>query len=116
MCLILSIQYEKNRELFTSRSVLEMTDSMLVKKYHAFVDSHNQEVGVRVPVEARIFTSSYLPDQLLGPPNLLSKWAPMDVSPGVKRPERETGHSPPTFAEVKEIRVYTSTPPYIFMP
>jgi hypothetical protein len=31
--------------------------------------------------------------------------------PGVKRPGREAGHSPPTSAEVKKMWVYTSTSP-----
>jgi hypothetical protein len=31
----------------------------------------DQGVGVRVPVEARIFTSACRPDRLWGPPNIL---------------------------------------------
>jgi hypothetical protein len=31
-----------------------------------------QDVGVRVPMGARIFTSPYRPDRLWGPPSLLS--------------------------------------------
>jgi hypothetical protein len=38
-----------------------------------------------------------------------------DPSPGIKRSGREANHSPPTIAEVKKIRIYTSTPPYAFM-
>jgi hypothetical protein len=37
------------------------------------------------------------------------------VSPGVKRPGREADHSPLISAEVKEIWIYTSIPPYAFM-
>jgi hypothetical protein len=48
------------------------------------------------------------PDRLWDPPNLLS-------SPGVKRPVRETDHSPLTSAEDKKTRIYTSTHPYVFM-
>jgi hypothetical protein len=33
--------------------------------------------------------------------------------PGVKRPERETDHSPPTSAEVRKMWIYTSAPPYV---
>jgi hypothetical protein len=36
------------------------------------------------------------------------------LSQEVKRPRRESDHSPPTNAEVKETWVYTPTPPYIF--
>jgi hypothetical protein len=36
-------------------------------------------------------------------------------SPGVKRPECEADHSPPSSAEVKNTGIYTSIPPYVFM-
>jgi hypothetical protein len=35
--------------------------------------------------------------------------------PEVKRPGRETDHPLPTSAEVKDIWIYTSSPPYVFM-
>jgi len=34
---------------------------------------------------------------------------------GVKWLGHETGHSPPSRAEVKNAQSYTSTPPYVFM-
>jgi hypothetical protein len=34
--------------------------------------------------------------------------------PGVKRPESESDHSPPTSAEIKKKWIYTSTSPYVF--
>jgi hypothetical protein len=37
------------------------------------------------------------------------------MGPGVKRQGREADHSPPTSAEVKNMWIYTSTPPYVFM-
>jgi hypothetical protein len=37
------------------------------------------------------------------------------LSPGVKRQGREADHSTPAIAEVKKMRIYTSTPPYAFM-
>jgi hypothetical protein len=43
------------------------------------------------------------------------QWVPGSHSPGVKRPEREANHSPPTSAEVKKMWIYTSTPPYAFV-
>jgi hypothetical protein len=42
------------------------------------------------------------------PPN---QWAPGGLSLGVMRPGRETDHSPPSSAEVKNAWSYTSTPP-----
>jgi hypothetical protein len=43
------------------------------------------------------------------------QWIPGPFSPGIKRPRRETDHSPPGSAEVKKMRVFTSTPSYAFM-
>ncbi|PNF15380.1 hypothetical protein B7P43_G00977, partial [Cryptotermes secundus] len=40
---------------------------------------------------------------------------PGTLSQGVKRPGRETDHSPPTSAEVKKTWIYTPTPPCVFM-
>jgi len=38
----------------------------------------------------------------LGPAQSPIQWVPGVLSLGVKRPERETDHSPPSSAEVKE--------------
>jgi hypothetical protein len=43
------------------------------------------------------------------------QWVPGALSMGVKRPEREADHSPPSSAEVKNTWSYTSTPQYVFM-
>jgi hypothetical protein len=67
-------------------------------------------VGVRHPVDSRIFSSPRRPDLLWGPPNLLS-----NEYPGGKSAGAETHHSPPTSAEVKKTWIYTSNPPYAFM-
>jgi hypothetical protein len=73
-------------------------------------------IGVRVPVGARIFPSPCRPDRLWGLPTQPPiQWVWGMLSPGVKLPERQTDHSPPTSAEVKKTRIYTPTPPYAFM-
>jgi hypothetical protein len=50
-------------------------------------------VGIRVLLGARIFSYTRRPDQLWGPPSLLSL--------GVKREGRKADHLPPTSANVK---------------
>jgi hypothetical protein len=72
-------------------------------------------VGVRVPLGSRIFSAPCRPDRLWGPPNLLYNEYRALYPRGVKRQGREADHSPPTSAEVKQIWIYTSTPPYAFM-
>jgi hypothetical protein len=42
-------------------------------------------------------------------------WGPEALSPGLKLPGREVDHSPQTIAEVKQMWIYTSAPPYAFM-
>jgi hypothetical protein len=74
---------------------------------------NDREVGVRVPIGSRIFSSLRCPD--LGSTQLPIQWVPGALSPGVKRPRREADHSPPTSAEVKKMWIYTSTPSYAFM-
>jgi hypothetical protein len=48
-------------------------------------------VGVRVPVESKIFFSPRRPDRLWGPPSLLSNGTGVS-SPVVKLPGREADH------------------------
>jgi hypothetical protein len=43
------------------------------------------------------------------------QWVPGALSPVVKRPGRESDHSPAASAEVKKMWIYTSTPPYAFI-
>jgi hypothetical protein len=57
-------------------------------------------VGVRVHVVHR---------PALGPTQPPIQWVP-----GVKRQGREADHSPPVIAGVREMWIYTSTPPYAF--
>jgi hypothetical protein len=70
-------------------------------------------VGVRVPVESKIFSTSFTP--ALGSTQPPKQWIPVAIPPGIKRPGREADHSPTVSAEVKKIWIYTSNPPYAFM-
>jgi hypothetical protein len=69
-----------------------------------------RRVSVRVPLGSAIFSSPRRPDRLWGPPSLFS-----NGYRGLKRPEHEADHSPPTSAEGKNTWICTSTPPYVFM-
>jgi hypothetical protein len=60
-----------------------------------------------------LFSTSSRPT--VGPTQPHIQWVPGPLSPGVKRQGREADHSPPTSAEVKKMRIYTSTPPDTFM-
>ena len=65
--------------------------------------------GVQIPAEAGDF-SPKRPNQLWGPPSPLFS-AYRGSFPGVKRPEREGDHLPPSNAEVQREWSYTSAPP-----
>jgi hypothetical protein len=73
----------------------------------------DQGVGVLIAVGSRIFSTSSRP--VLGPTQPPIKWLSWALSLGVKRPGRETDHSPPVSAEVKKTWIYTSIPTYAFM-
>jgi hypothetical protein len=64
-------------------------------------------VGVRVPV----FLLSTLFRPILGPSQPSVQWVLCALSPGVKRPVPEADHSFPTCAEVKNMWIYTASPP-----
>jgi len=49
------------------------------------------------------------PDRLWGPPSVLSNGYRV-LSPGIKRPDRETNNSLPSSVEFKNAWSYTSTP------
>jgi hypothetical protein len=52
---------------------------------------------------------------VLGPTQPPIQWVFRAPSPGIKQQKREADHSPPTSAEVKNMWIYTSTPPYVFV-
>jgi hypothetical protein len=68
----------------------------------------DRELGVRVPVESNIFTSSRHPDRLWGSTQPRIQLVQGALPPWIKRPGREADRSPPTIAEVKRILIYTS--------
>jgi hypothetical protein len=60
-----------------------------------------------------LFTAASTP--VLGPTQPPIQSVPGAFSLGVKRPEREEDHSPPSSGELKNAWSYTSTPQYTFM-
>jgi hypothetical protein len=74
----------------------------------------NQRIGVRVPV-GQEFSLLYAVQTGSGAHPASYPMGKAALSPGIKRPGRETDHSPPTSSEVKKTWVYTSTFPYVFM-
>jgi hypothetical protein len=60
-----------------------------------------------------LFSKSFRPT--LGSTQPPIQRVPGALSPGVKRTECVADHSPPASAKVKNMRIYTSTPPYAFM-
>jgi hypothetical protein len=63
----------------------------------------------------KIFLHSMSSRLALGPTQPPIEWVLRTLSPGVKRLGREADHSPPTSAEVKNMWICTSTPPWAFM-
>jgi hypothetical protein len=67
---------------------------------------------VRVPARSGNFSLYHrIKIGSVGPTQLPIEWVPETLSLGIKWPARETNHSPPPSAEVKNAWSYTSTPP-----
>jgi hypothetical protein len=64
-------------------------------------------VRVRLPAGKIICSSPHRPDRLWGSPNLLSNRYWGLLPRGVKRPGRESNHSPPESVEVMKTSLYT---------
>jgi hypothetical protein len=72
--------------------------------------------GSSSPNRNKIFILSTTSRPVLGFIQPPIQWAPGTLSPEeVKLLVPEADHSPPTSAEVKDTRIYTSIPPYVFM-
>lgn len=70
--------------------------------------------GVRVPLGAKF---SLIHDFHVGSgvTQPLIQWVPREISSGIKRRGREANHSTLTSAKLKNMWIYTSTSPYVFM-
>jgi hypothetical protein len=92
--------------------------------YHKEINSRDSSVGialvyglgnrgsrVRLPARLGIFPFSTASRTVLGLTHPAIQWISRALSAGVKRLERESDHSPPSRAEVKNAWSYTSTLP-----
>jgi hypothetical protein len=70
---------------------------------------------VRFPAEAGKFSHHHRVQNGSGSHPASIQWVPGALSLRVKRPGRESDHSPPSSAEVNKAWSYTSTPQYVFM-
>jgi hypothetical protein len=75
--------------------------------------AEGSEFESRLGQEIFFLTISSRP--VLGPTQPPIQWVPRAPSLGVKRPGIEADHATPTSAEVTNMRICTSTPPYVFM-
>jgi hypothetical protein len=108
-----------------SRNIIFVPDIMVLPAYIGSWDSvvsiatryglDDRGIGVRVLVGSRIFSFPRRPYRLWGPLNLYLMGTGVSLSSRLKRPGRESDHSPTASAEVKKMWIYTSTPPYAFM-
>jgi len=71
--------------------------------------------GFRFPAGALLgfFISPLRPDRLWGPLSHLSNGYGAVLPLGIKRPGRESDHSPPSSAKAPNVWSYTSTPPIL---
>jgi hypothetical protein len=69
----------------------------------------------RGPGRGKIFSFTCHSDCFWSPHSLLSNGHRGALYPRVKRPGRESDHSPPSSAEVMNTWIYTSSPSYAFM-
>jgi hypothetical protein len=70
---------------------------------------NDRGVGVRVSIGSRIFSFFCISRPALRPTQPPIEWVP-GFPRGVKRPERETDHSPPNSGKVNKMWIYTATP------
>jgi hypothetical protein len=87
---------KENRDCVTTVGMLSIDRIFIISTVIGIVTDYaldDRGVGVRVPVETRILSTSSRPP----------------LSPG-----RKCDHTPST-AEVKKMLIYTPTPPYAFM-
>jgi hypothetical protein len=87
----------KSLVIFLSHSRLKQLFSILSRR------------GMRIFLFTTASRTALVPTQ---PP---LQWVPEALSLAIKRPERESGHSPSSSAEVKNAWNSTSTPQYIFV-
>jgi len=77
--------------------------------------SNHQVDGRFVCSGLGIFLFTTVSRPALGPTHPPIQWVLKGSFPGVRQPDLEADHSPPSSAAVKNAWSYTSTPQYVFM-
>jgi hypothetical protein len=104
-----------NLSLFQiSTSVLWSQEAAIVQ-HSVYRRATGWTAGVRFLAGARYFFLLRSVQTVLGPTQRSIQWMPGAHAPEVKRPGRETSHSPPSNSKFKEWWSHTSTPSYIVM-
>jgi hypothetical protein len=88
-------------------NLLSHTSSVVIALGYGLDDRDSR---VRVPAGAGNFSLNHRVQNGSGPTQPPIQWVPGALSLGLKRPGRESDHSPPFSAEVKNEWSYTSTP------
>jgi hypothetical protein len=82
------------------------------------IETRSRESSVSIVTRTTgifFFITTTVSRTALGPTQPPIHWVPGALSLGIKRPGCEADHSPPSSAEDKNERSYTSSPQYVFM-
>jgi hypothetical protein len=103
---------EKFRNILTITSLSQLNRLLVVLVYCSvgITTGYGTDGRGSIPEKRYNFSPQCL-YRLWDPPNLIYRV----VFPGIKRPGLEADHSPPCSSGLKNARIYTSTPTYVFM-
>jgi len=88
---------------------------IFVSPYYTNITPRLDDLGFETRQGLGIFQFTTVSRPALEPTLPPIQWVPGVLSLEVKRPGRETDHSPPSSAEVNNVWRYNSTPQYAFM-
>jgi hypothetical protein len=101
--------------IFTNTNHEVTEEPGLLSRYSDWLQAGRQRGWGSSPGRVKNFLFPTSSTPALGSTQPPIQWVPGVLSPGVKLPGREFGHSPPASAEIKKMWIYASIPPYAFM-